>query len=98
LLDDKILLFDEAHFLRNFTLIILPVILFSELSLLIFISMKNIKSVNTIVSVIGLIGLLFGAYDIFKEGASQNSLFLIFIGVVLIGTAYINNQELSKKS
>lgn len=60
--------------------------------------MKNIKSVNAIVMVIGVIGLLFGLYGIFKEGASQNSLFLIFIGVVTFGTAYINNQELNKKS
>jgi hypothetical protein len=55
------------------------------------------KSVNATVIIIGLIGVLFGAYDVYEGGVSNNALFLIFIGIVLCGTAYFNNEELKKK-
>lgn len=59
--------------------------------------MTNMKSVNATVIIIGLIGVLFGAYDVYEGGVSNNALFLIFIGIVLCGTAYFNNEELKKK-
>ncbi|KYG71532.1 hypothetical protein [Roseivirga echinicomitans] len=60
--------------------------------------MKTIQKTNLIAMIIGLVGVVFGVYSLATEGAFEDYSLSLFAGVVLFGTAYINNLEWKKKN
>ncbi|MEP0987646.1 hypothetical protein [Ekhidna sp.] len=59
--------------------------------------MKKIKSTNLIAMVIGAIGIAVGLYELITGSPFREYFFSLFIGISLLGTAYINNSAWTKE-
>ncbi len=56
--------------------------------------MKNkIEKANLVAMIIGAIALLFGLYKLFNGSLFRDTIFILFIGASLFGTAYFNHRE-----
>jgi hypothetical protein len=47
--------------------------------------------------IIGAIGIIAGIYPAFTGGEFQDYIWVLFIGITLVGTAYYNNKEWKKE-
>ena len=56
--------------------------------------MKNFNKTMLIVIIVGALSILFSTINIFIEKSFSSQLWGIFLGVILIGTAWIDNQKL----
>lgn len=58
--------------------------------------MDNLKITSLVVFIIGFLSLIFALAGALTTGNVKNHVFGLFLGIVLIGTAYINFKEIKK--